>query len=130
MWPVFVFVGLWAAPRGAGATCLGCATSVDPGCGAQGGACDEDGGGFQRVGDFVVPESRGRTPLRFDFPAEVAANKRLRTPHADLAKSLIVALAPLPQATQQPRNKSAPWSLMISPIQRFPNQKGLDYLLN
>jgi hypothetical protein len=41
------------------------------------GACDEDGGGFQRVGDFVVPESRGRTPLRFDFPAEVAANKRL-----------------------------------------------------
>ena len=39
--------------------------------------CDEDGGGFQRVGDFVVPESRGRTPLRFDFPAEVAANKRL-----------------------------------------------------
>jgi hypothetical protein len=41
------------------------------------GACDEDGGRFQRVGDFVVPESRGRTPLRFDFPAEVAANKRL-----------------------------------------------------
>ena len=38
------------------------------------GACGEDGG-FQRVA-FVVPV-RGRTPLRFDFPAEVAANKRL-----------------------------------------------------